>query len=208
MNPVRLTFLTLPSVVASLAVASAVQESAPPASSGGIATLYAQDDLQSSFDFRAGGPGGRVEDGEIHLEGAQILFDVLEAGRISFGFSHDERVDIQDLGDVTIRPQERSRDRAIEFPISIVHTLTLSDEGFAIVRPDGDLDPYDPADRIFGTMPLAGVRHVEPCLGHVYLVRVRRDKAGSHDEFFKFQIIGLIPGHSLTMRWSPVPSTQ
>lgn len=207
MKSARLPLLALPSIVVSLLVTSAVQEPEAGASGGGIVTLYAQDDLQSSFDFRSGAAGGQVREGEVRLESAQIIFDVLEAGRISYGFGYDERVDILDLGDVTVPPQERSRDRALEFPISIFHTLSLRDEGFAIVRPGGDLDPYEKADRFLGTLPLPALRHIEPCLGHVYLVRVRPDR-GTDEQFFKFQIIGLIPGHSLTLRWGPVPSVQ
>jgi hypothetical protein len=202
MQPSRLSLLVLSSLVAPLAVESALDEM--PGRDAGLVTLYAQDDLQSSFDFRSGGAGARVEDGEVRLESAQILFDVLEPGRISYGFSYDERVDILDLGDVTVRPEERSRDRALEFPISIFHTLALTDEGFVIVRPGGDLDPYDHADSIRGAMPLPALRHIEACLGHVYLLRIRRNKS-SDDEFFKFQVVGLLPGHSLTLRWAALP---
>ena len=168
-----------------------------------IATLYANDDLQSSFDFRGGGPGGRVVDGEVRLDSAQIAFGLFVAGKISFGFSRDERVEVVDLGDVTVPPEVRARDRTEEFPISIVHTLFRDDNGFATVGPGGDADPYERADRIL-TMPLTqGLRHIDPIVRHVYLVRVRRNGT-STDELFKFQIIGLLPEHSLTMRWARV----
>lgn len=201
MSPARLSLLALPTLLASL-LAGAGQDDGPP--SGGVATLYAQDDLLSSFDFRSGGAGGRLEEGEVRLESAQILFDVLAEGQLSYGFADDERVEIVDLGDVTVPPEARTRDRAIEFPISLVHTLALRDEGFAYVRPGGDLDPYSPADVIRGAMPRAGIRHLEPRLGHVYVLRIRTDKS-SVEEHFKFQVIGLIPGHSLTLRWARVP---
>ena len=41
-----------------------------------LVTLYAHDDLQSSFDFRAGLPGAHVVDGEVRLERAQLAFNV------------------------------------------------------------------------------------------------------------------------------------
>lgn len=171
---------------------------------GGIVTLYANDDLLSSFDFRSGGPGGRVVDGEVRLDGAQIAFDLLVSGHISFGFTRDERVELLDLGAVVVPPEARARDRAEEFPISIFHTLFRDDNGFAIVSPGGDPDPYSRADRILTATLKQGVRHVEPQVGHTYLVRVRRNDT-SVDELFKFQVIGLVPGHSLTIRWAPVP---
>lgn len=201
MHSARLTLL----VVSSLALPLVIDPTtdATQATTSGVVTLYAQDDLLSSFDFRSGGPGARVADGEVRLESAQILFDVLEAGRISYGFTRDERVEIIDLGDVTVAPEERSRDRALEFPISIFHTLGQADEGFFVVRPGGDVDPFGAADRIRGAMPLPAVRHIEPRIGHVYLLRIRTERS-TVDEIFKFQVIDLIPEHSLTLRWGRV----
>ena len=47
---------------------------------------------------------------------------------------------------------------------------------------------------------LAGDRHVDPVVGHTYLVRVRRD-GRTTDEFFKFQVVDLVHKQSLTIRW-------
>jgi hypothetical protein len=182
-------------------------QDAAPAPSEGVVTLYAADDLLSSFDFRSGAAGGRIQEGELRLESAQILFERLAAGRISFGFTRDERVEILDLGFDTIAPEERSRDRAVELPLAVFHTLRLGDNGFAIVGPGGDLDPYERADRILGPPPAVGVHHVEPQVGHTYVVRVRTNKS-SRDEFFKFEVIGFLPGHSVTLRWAVVPRSS
>ena len=76
---------------------------------------------------------------------------------------------------------------------------------FLYVDAGGHVRPWEPADRILRGPPPAGVRHVEPRLGHTYLLRVRRDDAGSADELFKFQVIALQPGHSITLRWAAVP---
>lgn len=168
-----------------------------------IVTLYANDDLLSSFDFRSGSAGGRVFDGEVRLDAAQIAFGLFAAGQISFGFTRDERVDVLDLGPVVVPPRTRARDRAEEFPLSIFHTLFLADNGFAFVGPGGDVDPYDRADRILTLVPTQELRHIEPHVGHTYLLRVRRNGT-SMDELFKFQVIGLLPEHSLTIRWARV----
>lgn len=170
---------------------------------GGIVTLYAHDDLQSSFDFRSGWAGGRVFDGEVHIEAAQIAFDLFAPGEISIGFTRDERVDALDLGPVVVPPQTRVRDRAEEFPISLFHTLFLGDNGFAYVGPGGDVDPYERADRILTAPATQGIRHFAPEVGHVYLLRARRNDS-SVIELFKFQVIGLLPEHSLTIRWARV----
>lgn len=168
-----------------------------------IATLYANDDLLSSFDFRSGSAGGRLVEGEVRLESAQIAFGLFEAGMVSFGFTLDERVEVMDLGPVIVPPEARARDRAVEFPISIFHTLSRDDNGFTYVGPGGDLDPYRPADVILKAVLIQGVRHFEPRVGHTYLLRVRRNDT-TDDELFKFQVIGLLPEHSLTFRWARI----
>jgi hypothetical protein len=166
----------------------------------GIVTLHARDDLSSSFDFRSGGPGGRVVDGEVRLDGAQIAFDVFARGMLSFGFSLDERVHVLDLGPVQVPPAARARDRAAELPMSLFHTLFKDDNGFAFVGPGGDVDPYERADKILTTPLTHELRHLEPIPGHTYLVRVLRNGT-KVDELFKFVVIGLVPDHSLTLRW-------
>jgi hypothetical protein len=202
MSSARLTFLALSPVLVPFLLAQPPQET--QFASPSIVTLYARDDLQSSFDFRGGSAGGRVVRGEVRLDAAQIIYDVLEPGRISYGFTRDERVEILDLGDVSVPPEPRARDRAVEIPLSVVHTVCLTDSGFSIVSPGNDLDPFQSADRILGPPPPVGVRHIDPLLGHTYLVRVRRNRS-SDDEFFKFRVIDLVPEHSLTIRWATVP---
>jgi hypothetical protein len=187
----------------SLSALSFLAASSEDAPSSGIATLYARDDLLSSFDFRSGGPGAKVWDGEVDLGSAQIVYDVLARGCLSIGFSLDERVDVLDLGEVRIPPRERSRDRQVEFPISLFHTLEVRDEGFVFQAAGGDRDPYAAADRILSATPTTGLRHFEPQLGHTYLLRIRRNNR-SENEVYKFEPIGILPGHSLTLRWGRV----
>jgi hypothetical protein len=170
---------------------------------GAIVTLYAHDDLLSSFDFRDGAPGGRVIDGEVKLDAAQLAFDLFARGQLSFGFSLDERVDVLDLGAVVVPPQDRARDRAAELPMSIFHTLRRDDNGFVFVGPGSNVDPYEDADLILAVPPTRGLRHIEPVVGHTYVLRVRRNGT-SVDELFKFLVIGLVPDQSLTMRWARV----
>ena len=171
----------------------------------GVVTLVAHDDLLSSFDFRRGRAGGRVEDGEIRLEGAQIAYDVFVTGQLSVGFVHEERAELLGLGEAYVMPDARARDRAFEFPVSLFHTLFLDGADFLYVDAGGHVRPWEPADRILRGPPPAGMHHVEPRLGHTYLLRVRSDDAGSADELFKFQVIALEPGHSVTLRWAAVP---
>ena len=171
----------------------------------GVVTLVAHDDLLSSFDFRRGRAGAFVEDGEVRLEDAQIAYDVFVTGQLSIGFVHEERAELLDLGEAYVAPEARARDRALEYPIALFHTLFLDGADFLYVDAGGHVRPWEPADRILRGPPPAGMHHVEPRVGHTYLLRVRRDDAGSADELFKFQVIAFQPGHSVTLRWAAVP---
>lgn len=167
----------------------------------GLVTLYANDDLQSSFDFRSGRPGGQVQRGEIRLERAQIAFDVLAADQISFGFVRDERVEVLDLGALFVPPQTRSRDPAIEFPVSILHSLFFDGVRFGYLGPGGDRHPLEEADRILGALPPESLRHLTPLVRHTYLVRVHTEGLGLREEFYAFQVVDLVPEQRLTLRW-------
>lgn len=201
MNSARVCLLSASLVLASLALSR--DERVPQESEGGLATLYVHDDLQSSFDFRRGRAGGRVEDGEIRLADAQLVFGAFAAGRMSVGFVHDEYVSLLDLGEAYVTSEVRARDLAEEFAITVFHTLTFDGTRFSFVGPGDDVRPLERADRILDGVPPEGMRHVAPLLGHTYLLRVRHKDAG--DEFFKFQVVGLVAEHSLTIRWARVP---
>ena len=171
---------------------------------GLVFTLYARDGLQSSFDFRRGRAGGHVVDGEIRLDDAQVVFDAFAPDQLSVGFLRDERVELLDLGELDVPPQARASDRAEKFALSVFHTLFLDGERLAYVGPGGDAHPLDGTSRLFATPP-EGLRHVQPVVGHVYVIRALRRTVGSADDVFKFLVLDHVPQQSLTMRWVPVP---
>jgi hypothetical protein len=180
-----------------------VKDAGDPASDGGVVTLLSADDLLSSFDFRSGSRSAAIFDGEIDLRGVQVVYETFLAGHLTIGFSRDERVDLLDLGDVEVVPVAHSRDRTEEFPVSVFHTLFRDDNGFSFIAPEGDVDPCEAASRILKGVPPQGMRHIVPVAGHVYILRLRRNDT-SRDEFFKLQVLGVLPGHSLTFRWAPL----
>jgi len=187
-------------VVAPLALLREV----PQAPDEGLVTLYARDDLASSFDFRSGTAGGHVVDGEVRLSDAQLAYGAFLRDQLSFGFVRNERVEVRDLGDVSVAPQVRGRDPAAEFPVSVLHTLAFDGARFTYLGPGGDVHSFEPADRILGSLPPEEVRHLEPQLGHTYLLRVHPEGVGLRDEYFAFQVVDLEPGRRLTMRWRAV----
>jgi hypothetical protein len=198
MRPIESTRLLLPLLLVPLALLAS--EDGPGEPQAGLVTLQAGDDLASSFDFRTGTHGAQVFDGEIELSG-QIAYDSFAPGLLSYGFVRDEHAALLDLGALEVPPQARARDRALEFPVSLFHTLFLRGPNFQYVGPGGDVHPFEEANAIFEPLPAEALRHVEPELDHVYLLRVKRDGVRD-DELFKFQVVGKIPGHSLTLRWA------
>ncbi|MSR62514.1 MAG: hypothetical protein EXS08_08720 [Planctomycetes bacterium] len=190
-------------VVAPLALLPESEPQAPPRE--GLVTLYAHDDLASSFDFRSGTAGGRVVDGEVRLAGAQLVYGAFLRDQLSFGFVRNERVEVFDLGDARVAPQVRARDQAAEFPVSVLHTLAFDGARFTYLGPGGDVHAFEPADRILGSLPPEELRHLQPQLGHTYLLRLHHEGVGLGDEFFAFEVVDLEPARRLTMRWTAVP---
>lgn len=201
MRPIETPRFVLPFLLVPLVFALQDDEPAPVPREG-LVTLLAGDDLASSFDFRTGSHGATVFDGEVLLAG-QVAYDAFAPGLLSFGFVRDEHAALLDLGALEVPPQTRARDQALEFPISLFHTLFLRGPKFYYVGPGGDAHPFEGADAIFEPLPPESLRHLEPELDHVYLLRVKRDGARA-DELFKFQVVGKIPDHSLTLRWARV----
>ncbi len=170
----------------------------------GIVTLYAEDDLQSSFSFRGGCAGGRVVDGELVLDDAQIAFDVLAENMITFGFVRDARTMILDLGDVSVPARERAVDRAPKLPTSLFQTLFLNGVHFSYRDPTGRPHRFKEANDIMNALPPEGLYHLEPIVGHTYLVRTNRKGTDTPNEFAKFRVIDFRPGRSLTIRWANI----
>ncbi len=167
-----------------------------------VVTLYARDDLRSSFDFRNGREGGRIVDGEILLDDAQIVFDVFQEGMLSFGFTRDERVRIIDLGPAYVPGLERATDHAPKFSVSIFHTLFLSGSQFSYLGATGRILRSKEAGPILDPLPGEGLYHVAPEVGHTYLLRAKHTGVSRSELLVKFQIIDVRPRRSLTMRWA------
>lgn len=169
-----------------------------------LVTLYAHDDLLSSYSFRDAAAGARVVDGEIDLTRAQVVFHVLEENTLSYGFVGMEAVNIIDLGDVLIGGFPRARDRAPKFALSLFHTLFLDGSRFSYLGAGGKVRRYGPAQKILNPLRPEGLHHIEPIVGHVYLLRSKQSGVSVPHEVVKFQVVDLQPDHSLTLRWAPI----
>ena len=171
-----------------------------------VTTLYAHDDYLSTFSFRYGGTGARMDDGELILDNAQIAFDVFAEDMITFGFVDNEPTRIIDLGDVTIPGIDRAADRAPKLPVSLLQTLHLDAGRFNYRGPNSKLYRLKEANEIMEGLPGQGFYHIEPKVGHTYLLRSDPRGSGSAEFYAKFQVIGFRPGESLTIRWAVIPS--
>ena len=174
---------------------------------GGLVTLYAQDDLACAFSLDAGVPGASVVEGEVRLDRAHLVFDVFAEDMLTFGFIEEVLVGVVDLGRVTVAPHSRAQDPAPEFAISLFHTLYLDGRKFSYVGAGGTLQRHTDAERIFDPLPRRGMYHVAPVVGNTYLVRVNDGGgASSADRLAKFVVVDFQPGHTVTLRWAPVPT--
>ncbi len=182
----------------------ALRTPAGPAQSpaGGVVTLFANDDLLSSFDFERGSAGGHVLDGEVTLDDAHIAFDVFERNSISFGFRRDAFVSVIDLGAQFVSPFERAQDAGVKIPASLFHTLFLDGRRFSYVGPGGKVERLRAASRIFDPLPPEGMYHVPAVLGHTYLVRFRGFDTRGDGSLAKFQVVDYRPGSRMTIRWA------
>jgi hypothetical protein len=196
----------LNALLATTVLTVTVQEAVDPPQEvgGGLLTLYAGDDLRSSFSLRQGGNAARIVDGEIDLDGVHIVFDVFESDMLTFGFLKNERVNVLDLGPVYVNEVSHATDRSPKFPISVFHTLYVDGGRFAYRGPGDSLERHEPADWIFDTMPGRGYYHLEPVEGHTYVIRTKRMGVGEREMLGKLQIVDFRPGHSLTIRWSRI----
>lgn len=173
------------------------------ASGSQLRTLYAHDDLLSSFNFRDDAPGGRVRDGELDLSRAQLVFHRFAADQLSYGFVRNEAVSVIDLGEIFVPGFASAGDLAPKFDLSIFHSLFLDGIKVSYVGAGGRLLRLKQAQRIFDPPPREGLHHIQPVIGHTYLMRVV--PRGGDDELFKFEVVDFQPEHSVVLRWAPLP---
>ena len=199
-------FALVPAVVAPALFAVHPWQPAPQqsgSSGNGLVTLYARDGLLSSVNFRSGGAGGSIVDGEIDLNGAHLAFDVFEPGMLSFGFSALERVNVMDLGPQFVEPLRRRQDLAPKLDVSLFHTLFLDRSRFSYIGTGGTLERIAAAEEIFQPLPRQGVYHVAPIMGNTYVLRANgRDSSRGNELIVKFLVIDVQEGRSVTLRWS------
>ncbi|GJM45313.1 MAG: hypothetical protein DHS20C21_21550 [Gemmatimonadota bacterium] len=163
-----------------------------------IITLTAMDDLTCSFSF-AGGRFGDIREGRLFLDETEMLFDRYQADRLSFGYVRDMRVNLVDLGDERIGTGDKPGDRAPRTPISVYHRLFLDGDRIKYLDAYGNAKAHRLAQKVLHQFGPEQTIHIEPRIGHTYLLRYRTSFGAS--ETVRFRVLDHEPGRYVTLRW-------
>lgn len=168
---------------------------------GGLITLYAGDETRCCFSFNDGNYGARIHDGELILDNTQIVWNLLQEGQISIGYVSHTGTNLVDLGEAYVGPLRDPRAQSPKPNLSVFHTLRVENRAVVWSGPPGKV--YHSADgrRLIQGIPTTGIKHFTPIAGHTYLLRVRGIGRGGRDRMYKFHVIDIQPGHTLTLQW-------
>jgi len=178
--------------------APAAQE--PPARSG-IVTLYQHDPFGAAFSFSQGDYGGELRDGQLGLEGAQLVYGGFESGHLTVGFSADEPANLVDLGEVSVPPVLLSQEATARFPINLFATLAVDGRRLVYQPANGSVVRLGSGNEVFG-VPQRAMQHFAPVPGHCYVARFQQTRGGRRDTYVKFVVVEHRPNESVTLRWA------
>lgn len=202
-NKCSLAFVALGAALSVGFLSSALISQDPVTPTGGLITLYEQDDVASSLDFRSGGHGGRIVNGQIELVDAQLVYGSFATGLLSVGFAVDEAVNVVDVGEAEVEFVASASDAALKFPISAFHTLSVSGRRLTFQPANGSQVRLGSGNAVFD-VPKRGLQHIEPQVDHCYVIRYQRTRGDRRDMLAKFQVVEHRPGESITLRWANI----
>ncbi len=177
-----------------------MQDNRAPTS--GLITLFAEDDRTCSFSFEDG-DFGPIIDNVLRLDLAQMVYHRYEPGRLSFGLVRNEKVNVVDLGDVRVDSGAQPTDVAVRSPISVFHSLFLDRRRIFYTDAEGRPKHYGVGQKVMNTFDREGVQHLDPVVGHTYLVRYRLAPLGRGQDgrIVRLHVIDVEPGRFVTLRW-------
>ena len=164
-----------------------------------IVTLWALDELSSSLDPESGGTGSVLRGGQVDYDRAALAYDVFAPNMLSFGFRERERAVLVDVGDFRVPPLVLPRDVVQRSPLTVFHTLTVERGKVQYTAPiDRTLNLLE-GQPVLTRLPPEGIQHVEPQVGHVYLLR---SITTTGESLAKFVVLDVRPGVSVTLRYA------
>jgi hypothetical protein len=186
------------SVVLSVLVIAArplpVQAASP---NGQLVTLRAHDSLTAAWNDRTETYVTTINQGELDLGQATLVYDILQGGQLSFGFRLRERAKLVDVGDFRVAPLVRPRDIVPKAGVGVINTLRVQRNNIQYLAPVNRWLNLKEGDAVVGRLESEGVQHVEPELGHVYLLRYVFD--GS-ERVVAFHVVEHVPGERVVLR--------
>lgn len=171
-----------------------------PAPQSGIVTLYRHDPLGAAFSFTQGGYGGQVRDGQLFLDGSQLVYGGFEEGHLTVGFSADEPANVVDLGEVPVPPVLLSQEATARFPVNVFATLRVDGRRLVYQPANGSNVRLGSGNEVFG-VPQRVMQHFAPVPGHCYVARFQQTRGGRRDTYVKFVVVEHRPNESVTLRW-------
>ncbi|RKY22565.1 MAG: hypothetical protein DRQ55_00585 [Planctomycetota bacterium] len=174
-----------------------------------VLRLSAHDDLRAGVDFEAASYGVDLEGAQLGLDRAELVYGLLQENRLSFGFRDKEQARVVDLGDFRVPATALVRDSAPRPPASVMHTLQLESRKVTYRAPVDKRLNLREAASITAILPESGVAHVQPQLGHVYLLRYRGvpEVSDAWGRLVAFEVVELQPAQSVTLRCRILPGS-
>ncbi len=169
---------------------------------GGIIVLRAADDLGFTLDFRTGASGAVIEDGELRLDQALIVFERLAPGHLSIGFNAESGADLVELGSLLIPPVRTKDDVAPNLPLRAFFTLGATRGDFFYGIPGSRTVRLPEVSSLFAAYAPRGVRHFRPVVGEAFVLRLVPRLRQSEELAVKLLIVDHEPGRSVTLRWA------
>ncbi|MEW6745693.1 MAG: hypothetical protein AB1486_23330 [Planctomycetota bacterium] len=170
-----------------------------------LVQLSAVDELAAALSFDTGGHGATVQDGQLILDNAHMVYNLFAEHKLTLGFVRKQLVRVVELDDLKVEGFARPEDFAPRLPLSFFHTLTIEGKQVVYRGPMNRTYRLKEAEKIFQTLPPEGLVHIDPQIGRTYLVRFApRDAQNSQDAFVKFRVVDIEPGRFITLRFARI----
>ena len=170
-------------------------------SHGGLVTLWAGDETRTSFSFDTATYGSKINDGELLLDNTDLVYNLLARNQLTVGHTRDSTSSIVDLGEAYVNPLRNPRALSPRPPLSIFHTLAISNRDVIYRGPPGKEHRSAIGRQILRSTPQLGIKHFTPEPGHTYLLRFKPGVGSTSNRVVAIHIIDVQPEHTLTFQW-------
>lgn len=167
----------------------------------GIATLYCNDPLSSSWSFKDDEEGHVFQDHMVKNGGSDISFNGYAENSFSVGIEGGVQGAIIDLGSADSLQKKFGYSETVSGGQGFA-SIRMEGGGFVILKDYGKqtTQPLTEANYILGDV--TGTCASAPVHdGHIYLMRLTDRHEPNFERIVKFKVIAYRPGESVTLRW-------